>query len=87
MLLKFPAYQYSKARTSVDSYPRTPGHPRRIEQYRPDLLYIHPALCGSRSEPSCTERLLHLKQHDTWVFCEEYKRQVYDKILVSQESV
>jgi hypothetical protein len=86
MLLKFPAYQYSKARTSVDAYPLTPGHPRHVEQYRPDLLCILPVLCSTRSESSCTERLFHLKQHDTSAFCEEYERQVYDKILGSQES-
>jgi hypothetical protein len=75
MLLKFPAHQYSKgARTSVDAYgPRTPGHPRLVGQYRPDLLCILPALCGIRSESSCTERLLHLKQHDTWAFCESMR--------------
>ena len=71
---------------SILQGPRTPGHPRHVRQYRPDLLCILPALCRTKSESSCTKRLLHLKQHETWAFCEEYERQVYDKILESQES-
>jgi hypothetical protein len=55
MLLKFPAYQYSKARTSVDAYPRKPGHPRHVEQYHPDFAFFlrcvipGPSLAAPRS--------------------------------------
>jgi hypothetical protein len=73
-------------RTSADAYGlRTPGHLRRVRQYRPDLLCILPALCRTKSESSCTKRPLRLKQHETWAFCKEYERQVYDKILESKE--
>lgn len=84
VLLKFPVYQY--LRTSVNAYsPHTPSHPRHVGQYRPDLLCILLA-CGTGSESSCADRLVRLKRHDTWVFRGEYERQVYDRILESQES-
>jgi hypothetical protein len=56
MLLKFPAYQYSKA-CILPSMPmaRAHGHPRHVGQYRPDCAIL-PALCHVVPGPSLAAR-------------------------------
>ena len=68
MLLKFPAYQHSKAHVLYFRrclWPAQTGHPRHVGKYLSNLRCILPELCNTGSKSSRTERLLHLKQHDT----------------------